>query len=120
MKRKRTKLIILFLVLFPIIDMFNSCCDCEVQKHEKYSHKTLIVKNLDNNGAEPIVSESTELNKNAYGIRLYVMLSCSYTKVVIGKELLNLYSKESTVENIYYKKSFTSLSFGIGLIYIIH
>jgi len=56
--------------------------------------------------------------------RLYlntdIMLSYSYTNVVFEKEFTNLYSKESTVENILYKKSFISCSFGAGLIYVIH
>jgi len=38
----------------------------------KYSHKALILKNLDNSGDRAIESEALQLNKNAYGIRLYL------------------------------------------------
>ncbi len=69
----KTKLVILFLLLLPIVDLFFACCPCDVTtKHVKYSHKTLSLKNLDNSGENAIESEASELNKNAYGIRLYL------------------------------------------------
>ena len=68
----KTKLIILFLLLTPIVDVFYSCCDCPETKNYKYSHKALLLKNLDNSGKKVIESESLQLNKNAYGIRIYL------------------------------------------------
>ena len=70
----RKKLIILFFLLVPIVSaLFHSCCNCDVEtQHENYSHKAMFLKNLDNIGAKIIESESLQLNKNAYGIRLYL------------------------------------------------
>jgi len=70
----KKKLIILFFLLVPIVNgLFQSCCDCNVEtKHENYSHKAMFLKNLDNSGENAIESESLQLNKNAYGIRLYL------------------------------------------------
>jgi hypothetical protein len=53
--------------------LFHACCPCDVEtKHENYSHKAIFLKNLDNSGEKAIESESLQLNKNAYGIRLYL------------------------------------------------
>ena len=70
----KKKLVILFFLLVPIVGVvFHSCCDCkEETQHGNYSHKTMFLKNLDNSGAEIIESEALQLNKNAYGIRLYL------------------------------------------------
>lgn len=70
----RKKLILLFFLLVPIAGaLFHSCCNCDVEtQYGNYSHKTVLLKNLDNSGAEAIESESLQLNKNAYGIRLYL------------------------------------------------
>jgi hypothetical protein len=69
----RTKLVIVFLFLLPIIDLFYSCCDCDVTAEKvSYSHKTLLLKNLNNNAEYPIETETVRLNKSAYGIRLYL------------------------------------------------
>ena len=70
----KKKLIILFFLLVPIANgLFQSCCDCNVEtQHENYSHKTMFLKNLDNSGENAIESESLQLNKNTYGIRLYL------------------------------------------------
>ena len=71
---KTKKLIILFLLLSPMVALFTSCpsCDVTTSNRIKYSHKTLILKNLDNSGEQAIESEVLELNKNSYGIRLYL------------------------------------------------
>jgi hypothetical protein len=63
--------------------VFHSCCGCnEETQHENYSHQTIFLKNLDNSGKEAIESEALQLNKNAYGIRLYL----EREKVVIAYE----------------------------------
>ena len=69
----KIRLIILLLLLVPIPDLFYSCCPCDVTTaYIDYSHKALLLKNLDNSGEKTFVSESSQLNKNAYGIRLYL------------------------------------------------
>ncbi len=66
----KTRLVVLFLVLIPVVDLLYSCCDCDVETaYFTYSHKALFIKNLDNSGKGAIASDSLELNKNAYGIR---------------------------------------------------
>ena len=58
-----------------MVALFTSCpsCDVTTSNRIKYSHKTLILKNLDNSGEQAIESEALELNKNSYGIRLYLI-----------------------------------------------
>ena len=70
----KKKLIILFFLLVPIANVFfHSCCPCDVETQRRnYSHKTIFLKNLDNSDEKAIESESLQLNKNAYGIRLYL------------------------------------------------
>jgi hypothetical protein len=68
----KKKLIILFLLLVPIIGVFYSCCDCKPPVPASYSHKTLLLKNLDNNGKWAVETDSLQINKNAYGIRFYL------------------------------------------------
>ena len=70
----KKKLIILFFLLVPIASvLFHACCPCDVEtQHRNYSHKAIFLKNLDNSGEKIIESESLQLNKNAYGIRLYL------------------------------------------------
>lgn len=65
---------ILFLLLIPMVDLFYSCCNCDVITiYKSYSHQTLSLKNLDNSGEQAMESDSLQLNKNAYGIRLYLI-----------------------------------------------
>jgi len=70
----KKKLIILFFLLVPVVSvLFHACCHCDVvTQHRNYSHKAIFLKNLDNSGEKAIESESLQLNKNAYGIRLYL------------------------------------------------
>ena len=70
----KKKLIILFFLLVPVASVvFHACCPCDVEtQHRNYSHKAIFLKNLDNSGEKAIESESLQLNKNAYGIRLYL------------------------------------------------
>ena len=68
----RTKLTITFLLLFPIVSVFYSCVCDVTTKYESYFHATLRLKNLDNSGEKVIETETLQINKNAYGIRLYL------------------------------------------------
>ena len=68
----------------PIVNvLFHACCPCNVEtQYGYYSHKAIFLKNLDNSGEKAIESESLQLNKNAYGIRLYferekVVVACA-------------------------------------------
>ena len=68
----KTKFLVTFLLLFPIVNLFYSCvCDITT-KYESYSHKSLLLKSLDNSGVEIVETEGQQINKNAYGIRLYL------------------------------------------------
>ena len=67
------KFIILFFLLVPIVNLFYSCVCNVITKYESYSHTTLLLKNLDNSGAQAIETESLQINKNTYGIRLYLI-----------------------------------------------
>ena len=79
----KKKLMILFFLLVPIVSaLFHACCPCGVEtQHKNYSHKVLFLKNLDNRGEKAIETELLQLNKNAYGIRLYL----EREKVVIAR-----------------------------------
>ncbi|MDH8700975.1 hypothetical protein M2138_000309 [Dysgonomonadaceae bacterium PH5-43] len=68
----KKRLVFVFLLLVPVVGaLFHTCCPCDKEtQHEYYSHKTMFLKNLDNSGEYVIESESSQLNKNAYGIRL--------------------------------------------------
>jgi len=69
----KRKVIIIFFLLAPIVDLFYSCCPCDIEtKYISYSHKSLLLKNLDNSGEKAIETGNLQLNKNAYGIRLYL------------------------------------------------
>ena len=70
----KARIIVLFLLLVPIVSIFYSCCNCYnvVTDDRGYSHKALSLKLLDNSGAAVIESEALQLNKNAFGIRLYL------------------------------------------------
>jgi len=67
------RLLLLILLLTPIASIFHSCrCpDIEAQ-YITFSHSELRLRNLDNSGATAIESESLQINRNAYGIRLFL------------------------------------------------
>ena len=71
----KKRLIVLFFLLVPIASaLFYSCIcpPCPRQQFRVFTHKSLSLINLDNSGARPVESESLQLNKNAFGIRLYL------------------------------------------------
>ena len=67
------RLLLLILLLTPIASIFHSCrCpDIEAQ-YITFSHSELRLRNLDNSGATAIASKSLQINRNAYGIRLFL------------------------------------------------
>ena len=78
----KKKLIILFLLLVPIASLFYSCWECDPTAPASYSHKTLLLKNLDNSGERAVETESLQINKNAYGIRLFLTREQSFVASV--------------------------------------
>jgi len=51
----------------------GDCCDCGESVSKNYSNKSITVNNLDNSGDKPIVTNSTEVNRNAYGIKVNLL-----------------------------------------------
>jgi hypothetical protein len=67
MKAKR----VIFIMLFPLIaDLVVSCCNCLEPVIKLYTHKTILVSNLDNSGSQPVITTSNSVVKTGYGIRV--------------------------------------------------
>lgn len=47
-----------------------ACCDCLDTVLKNYSNLSITVDNLDNGGEKPVVTNSTTVPKNAYGIKV--------------------------------------------------
>lgn len=70
---KRKYIILLIILALPLLDVFYACCNCGDDTEEKFYVNTgFALKNIDNSGQEPLESTSANINKNAYGMRLYV------------------------------------------------
>ncbi|HRP90899.1 MAG TPA: DUF5034 domain-containing protein [Edaphocola sp.] len=62
---------ILVVLLFPLIaEVMISCCDCIDSLIGHYTNKTMIVKNLDNSGPNPLTTTTNSVPKEAFGIRV--------------------------------------------------
>lgn len=77
----KKKVIILLVLTIPFAPIFYSCVCDVITKFEKYSHSTLTVQNLDNSGQEAVVTESSQINKNSYGIRIIVDRDRAYQSI---------------------------------------
>ena len=66
------RLLLLLLLLTPIASIFHSCRCYITPQYITFSHSELRLRNLDNSGATAIASESLQINRNAYGIRLFL------------------------------------------------
>lgn len=66
----RQKIILIFLTAFST-QMIIACCDCPETKTYQYKFEYVAAFNLDNSGANPIISESP-ISKSAYGIKLQI------------------------------------------------
>lgn len=64
--------IALIIVFAFLLELVNSCCDCPETKYFYYSNCSLTVKNLDNSGKEPIISQNNIIPKEAFGIRISI------------------------------------------------
>ena len=62
----------MILFLLSIASLLYSCWECDPPAPASYSHKALYLKNLDNSGERAIETDSLQINKKAYGIRLYL------------------------------------------------
>lgn len=61
----------LIVLLFPLISLIvASCCDCIDPIIEHYTNKTITVKNIDNSGMLPEVTNANSVPKEAFGIRV--------------------------------------------------
>lgn len=65
---------VLLVLLLPVLADFliTGCCDCPESTMLSYENCQLIVENLDNAGADPVITETDTILKEAYGIRLLV------------------------------------------------
>jgi len=71
----KIKVLFFILVMLPLSEIFYSCCNCNDETvYSTYIYESLYLKNLDNSGRVAIESESVEINKNAYGIRVYLTI----------------------------------------------
>lgn len=68
------------LIAFVLPYFILGCCDCVVPIFDTYSHCNLQVQNIDNAGAEPIVSSADTILKRAYGIRLEIERTQGFCK----------------------------------------
>lgn len=70
---KRKYIILLIILALPLLDVFYACCNCDDNVEEKfYINKGFSLVNIDNSGTEPQETQSTNINKRAYGMRLTV------------------------------------------------
>jgi hypothetical protein len=64
---------VLFLMLLPLLaGTVISCCDCPDTETLHYTNKTVALRNLDNSGSGPVVTNSAQVPKEAYGIRVAI------------------------------------------------
>lgn len=65
--------ILLLLLALPLLDVMYACCNCNVLLEEKFFvNSGFSIKNIDNSGVEPILSDAQSINKNAFGLRFNV------------------------------------------------
>jgi len=67
----------------------------------------------------PSVSFGYKIAKRFY-FNADIMLSYYKTNIIYEKSMTNLYTNERTVEQLDYRKGISTLSFGAGLIFVIH
>ena len=88
---KRKYIILLIILALPLLDVFYACCNCDDNTEEKFYVNTgFALKNIDNSGQEPLESTSENINKKAYGMRLYVnRQSLAFLKKQINQPLFS-------------------------------
>lgn len=78
---KRISRIVLILSVPLIVKLLISCCDCIDTTFYDYSNCGLVINNLDNSGASPVITLETAIPKNAYGIRISINRSIGTCEV---------------------------------------
>lgn len=66
----KKKITLVFLIAFST-QLIIACCDCPETETHQYKFEYVTAFNLDNSGANPIISESP-IPKSAYGIKLQI------------------------------------------------
>jgi hypothetical protein len=62
---------IFIIILFPLIaEVAVSCCDCLTTTSGRYTHKNILVHNIDNSGSEIKATTANSVYKEAFGIRI--------------------------------------------------
>lgn len=85
---KRINKIILILTIPLMVEFAISCCDCKETTFLNYTNCSLTINNLDNSGVSPVITQSTSISKNAYGIRISINRSESICEVKRNNSLL--------------------------------
>ncbi len=69
----KTKRIIVLMLLPLLLDvLIVSCCDCAPPANFSYTNCSLVIQNIDNSGAQPVISEIGEIPKEAFGMRFEI------------------------------------------------
>lgn len=64
-----------------LIEVLVACCDCYDPVYFNYTNCSMSISNLDNTGAEPVVTEPNTISKDAYGIRVEIYRNEDICKV---------------------------------------
>ncbi len=68
-----------------MVELMVACCDCIEPTHINYTNCSLTINNLDNSGANPKVTQSNTILKDAFGIRVAVIRNENICKVKTNK-----------------------------------
>ncbi len=71
---KNSKKITLFFAILVLLDFSSSCCR-KYGSALDYTNCQISVENIDNSGEKPIIVQTTDVPKEAYGIRLNLIRS---------------------------------------------
>jgi hypothetical protein len=79
------RLKVLVLLSLPFMaQVFAACCECLDTVLKNYSNKIMTVANLDNSGIQPVVTNSSSVPKNAYGIKVEIqreIVACAQKQI---------------------------------------
>lgn len=68
-------------MLLLMLEVLAACCNCDDSIHFSYSNCSMTISNLDNSGAEPVVTQSNTISKDAFGIRVEIFRNEHICKV---------------------------------------
>lgn len=79
---------VLFLLLLPLLAQFlAACCDCLSTTVKNLTHCSFSISPIDNSGAAPVVAQSTAVPREAFGIRLTILLKENICEAAPAKNL---------------------------------